>query len=573
MLPKKEMKKKMLEKRYKRLGDILIEKGIISNDDLEYALQIQKKTRKPIGEVLVELGFCTWSQIIKALAEQYEVPFFEEKPRVDPTLNLNMKRELMEELRAIPIRMENDKIVVITDNVYNVSLIKRRLKFLFGKDIEIYLVAPDIFEEVMMDVSSERTVEFEVSDVLVEEQEEPQENLEEIENEDTPIVRLVNNLLTHAIELDASDIHIEPRERKNVVVRYRIDGVLRKITEYPKNSHNSVVARIKILSKLDITERRIPQDGKFFMNVRGEQYDFRVSTMPSVNGEKVVMRILKVSQSNKKLEELGYSSYNFERIKRLISHPYGIILVTGPTGSGKSTTLVGIINSLNNESVNIVTAEDPVEYTIEGVTQCQVNPEIGLTFAKYLRAFLRQDPDIIMVGEIRDRETANLAVEASLTGHLVLSTLHTNTAAGAVDRLLNMGVDPSLISSSLIGVIGQRLVRKVCNNCAKEVALDPEYGAFAQKVFPDMQLNQKIAVGCDACNNTGYKGRTAINEVLIVDDELRTLINKRASLSEITNAAKKGGMRTLFEDGLYKVLSGETTLEEVIRVTGGMYEE
>ncbi|WP_084758784.1 GspE/PulE family protein [Thermosipho affectus] len=565
----------MMEKKYKRLGDILIDRGIITKEDLEYALQVQKKTRKPIGEVLVELGFCTWNQIVKALSKQYEVPYFAEKPKVDPTLNLNMKRELMEELRAVPIKLDGDKIVVVTDNVYNISLIKRRLKFLFGKEIEVYLIAPDMFEEVLMEVSSEKKMEFEVSESLYEneEGEEEEENLGEIENEDTPVVRLVNNLLTHAIELDASDIHIEPTGKRNVVVRYRIDGVLKKITEYPKSSHGSVVARIKILSKLDITERRIPQDGKFFMNLNSEQYDFRVSTMPSVNGEKVVMRILKVSQSNKKLEELGYSDYNYERIKQLITHPYGIILVTGPTGSGKSTTLVGIINSLNDEAVNIVTAEDPVEYTIEGVTQCQVNPEIGLTFAKYLRAFLRQDPDIIMVGEIRDKETANLAVEASLTGHLVLSTLHTNTAAGAIDRLLNMGIDPSLISSSLIGVIGQRLVRRVCNNCAREVSLEGEYAEFARKLFPEIPLKQKVAVGCEACNNTGYKGRTAINEVLIVNDELKYLINNRVSLSEITKAAKRGGMRTLFEDGLYKVLNGETTLEEIIRVTGGMYEE
>ncbi|RDI92175.1 general secretion pathway protein E [Thermosipho africanus Ob7] len=565
----------MMEKKYKRLGDILIEKGIITEDDLEYALKVQKETRKPIGEVLVELGFCTWQQIVKALAEQYEVGFFPEKPTIDPSLNLNLKKELIEELRVIPIKEENGKVIVVTDNVYNLSLIKRRLKFLLSKDIEVFLVSPSIFDELLMDMNAEKKVDFDVSEELYSEEvnEEEEVRVEELESEETPIVRLVNNILNHAIELEASDIHIEPMKGKNVIVRYRIDGVLKKVTEYPKSSHGSVVARIKIMSNLDITEKRIPQDGKFYLIMNNEQYDFRVSTMPSVNGEKVVLRILRVSQSNKKLEELGYSDYNFKRISELIKHPYGIILVTGPTGSGKSTTLVGIINSLNHEGVNIVTAEDPVEYTIEGVTQCQVNPEIGLTFARYLRAFLRQDPDIIMVGEIRDKETANLAIEASLTGHLVLSTLHTNTASGAVDRLLNMGIDPSLISSALIGVIGQRLVRKVCTKCAQKEKLDPEFESIARKLFPELEPYAYRAVGCDACNGTGYKGRTAINEVLIVNDELRYLINNRASIIEINKTAKNNGMRTLFEDGLYKVLNGETTIEEILRVTGGSNEE
>lgn len=570
----------MMEKKYKRLGDILKEKGIITQEDLNYALQIQKKNRKPLGEVLVELGFCTWNQIIKALAEQYEIGFFPNKPTIDPTLNINLKKDTIEELRAIPIKEENNKIIVVTDNVYNISLIKRRLKFLLNKEIEVYLVAPNIFEELLISLNSENKIDFEISSDLFNEEKQQDYNEEaEISDEEisegaeTPVVRLVNNILNHAIELGASDIHIEPLNNKTVIVRYRIDGVLRKITEYPKSSHNSVVARIKILSKLDITEKRIPQDGKFFMHINNEQFDFRVSTMPSVNGEKIVLRILRVSQSTKKLEELGYSEYNYNRIKKLINHPYGIILVTGPTGSGKSTTLVGIINSLNHEGINIVTAEDPVEYTINGITQCQVNPEIGLTFAKYLRAFLRQDPDIIMVGEIRDKETANLAIEASLTGHLVLSTLHTNTAAGAIDRLLNMGIDPSLISSSLIGVIGQRLVRKVCKNCAVKEPLIGDYVETAKKIFPNVPLEHYKAVGCEACNDSGYKGRTTINEVLIVNDELRNLINARASIREITKAAKENGMRTLFEDGLYKVLNGETTIEEIIRVTGGKDEE
>jgi type IV pilus assembly protein PilB len=565
----------MMEKRYKRLGDILIEKGIISQADLQYALNIQKETKKPIGEILVDLGLCTWQQITKALAEQYGLYFFNEKPKVDISLKNKIKVDIMEELRFVPIKEEEDKLIVATDNVYNLSLIKKRLKFLFNKDVEIYLIDPNIFEELMFEIKNEKEFDFEVTEELfsTEEEEEEKVSEEELFSESTPIVRMVNNIIEHAIQLDASDIHIEPRKGKHVIVRYRIDGVLRKITEYPKASHNSVVTRIKIMSKLDITERRLPQDGKFYIKKENEQFDFRVSTMPSVYGEKVVMRILRVSQSNRKLEEIGYSEYNYKRVEELIQQPYGIILVTGPTGSGKSTTLVGIINSLNHEGVNIITAEDPVEYTIDGVTQCQVNPEIGLTFAKYLRAFLRQDPDIIMVGEIRDKETAQLAVEASLTGHLVLSTLHTNTAPGAIDRLVNMGIDPSLISSSLIGVIGQRLVRKVCKNCAVESPLQDEYKNLILNLYPEYEPKQLVAQGCDACNDTGYKGRTAIAEVLIVDDEIRRLIKRGNSIVEISEATKKRGMRTLFEDGLYKVLTGETTLAEVIRVTGGKEEE
>ncbi|MBO8160364.1 MAG: Flp pilus assembly complex ATPase component TadA [Thermosipho sp. (in: Bacteria)] len=566
----------MIEKRYKRLGDILIEKGVISQADLQYALSIQKETKKPIGEILVDLGLCTWQQITKALAEQYGLNYFQERPKIDLDLKNKIKEDLMDELRFIPIREETDKIIVATDNVYNLSTIKKRLKFLLGKEVEIYLIAPNLFEELMFEIKNEKEFNFEVTEELFQEEEaEEEEQLSEenLFDEGTPIVRMVNNIIEHAIQLDASDIHIEPRSDKRVVVRYRIDGVLRKITEYPRASHSSVVTRIKILAKLDITERRIPQDGKFYLKKENEQYDFRVSTMPSVYGEKIVLRILKVSQSHRKLEELGYSSYNYQRIQELIKHPYGIILVTGPTGSGKSTTLVGIINSLNNEGVNIITAEDPVEYTIEGITQCQVNPEIGLTFAKYLRSFLRQDPDIIMVGEIRDKETAQLAVEASLTGHLVLSTLHTNTAPGAIDRLVNMGIDPSLISSSLIGVIGQRLVRKVCKNCSVESQLPDYYKEAALKLYPDYEPKQLVAQGCDACIDTGYKGRTAIAEVLIVDDKMRRLIKRGNSVVELTEAAKESGMRTLFEDGMFKVLNGETTLEEIIRVTGGIEEE
>jgi len=555
----------------KKLGDVLIEKGIITPFELEKALETQSQLKKPLGEVLVQMGYCTWDDIVKVLAEQYGIEACIGEVKIDNEFVKKFPKELIQELKIVPISERDGKLFVGISNVYDIPNVKRRLKFRMNKDVDFCLFSPSVFESMYNTVihgMSSSVFAEQIGDAIVQQQEEEKtEETEKISEEDTPVVKLVSNIVSHAIELDASDIHIEP-QRKNVVVRYRVDGVLRRITEYPRNMHSAVVSRIKILSGLDIVERRLPQDGKFFIKKDEEQFDLRVSTMPSVHGEKVVMRILKVSSSKKKLEDLGYSPYNYERIKKLIEHPYGIILVTGPTGSGKSTTLVAVINSLNSEDVNIVTAEDPVEYTVDGITQCQVNAEIGLTFAKYLRAFLRQDPDIIMVGEIRDKETAQLAVEASLTGHLVLSTLHTNTAAGAIDRLVNMGIEPSLISASLIGVMGQRLVRKVCPYCKVETELPPEYAEKAKKIFPDMKPIQYVGQGCDKCNNTGYKGRTAVAEVLIVNDEIRRLIQKEASTFELDKAARKNGMISMFQDGLYKVLSGETTIAEILSVVG-----
>jgi len=561
------------EKKPKRLGDVLIDKGVITPLELERALELQKDLKKPLGEVLVQMGYCTWDDIVKALAEQFNVTACIGEVKLNEEFARTFPKDLVNELKVVPIDERDNRIILGIDNVYEIPVIRRRVKFRLGKDVEFCLMPPSLFEimydrvlhgfigEPFTEAFQDVVYQSEVQQVLEKEEE------TQIAEEETPVVKLVSNIVDHAIELDASDIHIEP-QRKNVVVRYRIDGVLRRITEYPRSMHSAVVSRIKILSGLDIVERRLPQDGKFFVKKGEEQYDLRVSTMPSVNGEKVVMRILRVSSSKKRLEDLGYSPYNYERIQRLIEHPYGIILVTGPTGSGKSTTLVAIINSLNSEDVNIVTAEDPVEYTIEGITQCQVNPEIGLTFAKYLRAFLRQDPDIIMVGEIRDTETAQLAIEASLTGHLVLSTLHTNTAPGAIDRLVNMGLDPSLISASLIGVIGQRLVRKVCEKCKEREELPERFAEKVRKLFPEMEPFQYVGRGCQACNNTGYKGRTAVAEVLVVNDEIRRAIQKGLSMIEIAKLAKVGGMKTMFQDGLYKVLNGETTIQEVLSIVG-----
>jgi len=559
-----------MPRRYRKLGEILIEKGYITEKELMEAMEAQKELKKPLGELLIEMGYITSKELVEALSEQYGIPVLEDLPKNIP-LNIlgSLPKSIIEELRVIPIDKKDDgTLVVVTDSGINLPRIRQEIRFLTGRDPEVYFVTPEDYSLLYQTyVLGTPTDLVEESFVTIEPIEEEEEELE-IEEETAPIVRLVSSLINRAIDLGASDIHIEPF--KNYVrVRYRIDGVLRKVLDYAKAQHSGVVTRIKIMSNLDISEKRLPQDGKFYTVRNGEQYDFRVSTMPTVFGEKIVLRILQVSAANKQLEELGYSEYNYKRIKSLIEKPYGIILVTGPTGSGKSTTLVAMINALKGDHVNIITAEDPVEYTIEGVNQCQANPEIGLTFARYLRAFLRQDPDIIMVGEIRDKETAQLAVEASLTGHLVLSTLHTNTAAAAIARLVEMGVDPHLLSTSLLGIIAQRLVRKLCNSCKVEGRLEEKFVKIVKDYFPDRDpiVYFPSEEGCAECRGMKYKGRVAIAEVLIVDDDIRRMIAEGVTEQELFKKAVEKGMRPMFIDGMEKVLEGITSTEEVLRVT------
>ncbi|MCD6462745.1 MAG: Flp pilus assembly complex ATPase component TadA [Thermotogae bacterium] len=561
-------------KTYKRIGDILIEKGLITPEELKYALSKRGEERKPLGEVLVDLGLVTWDDIVKALGEQYGIPVLDKVPSQIPSdVVKSISKQQAEKLHIVPIGYEEDgTLSIVTDDVLRVAPAQEEIRFLTGKAPKILLVSKPAFEELFKRVYEGGAIpdlaELELEMGSVEQTTE--EVVEEELTESSPAVKVVNFIIDGALKQGASDIHIEPQEHL-VRVRYRVDGRLRKVTDFPKSLHSAVVSRIKILSKLDISERRLPQDGKFYVRREGEQYDFRVSTMPSIFGEKVVMRILKVSAANRRLEDLGLSEYNYGRLRELISHPYGIILVTGPTGSGKSTTLVGVLNELKDITKNIVTAEDPVEYTLDGITQCQVNPEIGLTFARYLRAFLRQDPDIIMVGEIRDRETAQLAIEASMTGHLVLSTLHTNTAPAAIARLMNMGVDLHLISVSLLGVVGQRLVRKLCHECRVRVEASDQVKEVANKLAELVGWKGEVVEyvageGCESCDGEGYKGRTAIHEILMVSKRIREMIVAGASESEIEKVARSEGMVTMYEDGVFKVMEGITSLEEVKRV-------
>ena len=564
-------KERRARRKYKRLGEILLDYGYITNDELSKALEHKSRTGKPLGEALVDLGYVTWDEIIHALAEQYGVGVLEDIPTDIPLEVLNkLPRNVIEELRIIPIGQEEDgRLIIVSDGSKDISGIERSVKFLTGKEPKILLTSPITFSylyKTFVEGSPESAQMLE--DIIAGEEEETEdaESVIEAEEENAPIVRLVSMIIHRAVEKDASDIHIEPM-RSKVRIRYRQDGILRNVMSYPRGQHNAVVIRIKIMANLDISERRKPQDGKFYMRIGGEQYDFRVSTMPTVYGEKVVMRILKVSSANKRLQDLGFNEYNAQRIEALLSNPYGIILVTGPTGSGKSTTLVAMINELKSDEVNIVTAEDPVEYTIDGVTQCQVRPEIGLTFASYLRAFLRQDPDIIMVGEIRDRETAQLAVEASMTGHLVLSTLHTNDAPSAIDRLLDLGVDPRLVSTSLLGIIAQRLVRKLNPRCDfRKVDLRKDLMEYWERYYKGVYEPYEMIPAEEAKCSELYKGRTAIGEVLVVDKKVRETIANYNGVAEVKRAAIEAGMRPMFVDGLEKVLKGESTVEEVLRV-------
>src|SRR5690625_1424497 len=393
-----------------------------------------------------------------------------------------------------------------------------------------------------------------------------EEDLEEsgITDEDSPVVRLVNQMIANAVAQRASDIHFDPQETE-LKVRYRIDGVLRNERSLPKYMQNVIIARIKIMSDLNITERRSPQDGRLKMNVDFKPIDIRVSLLPSVHGEKVVMRILDLSNALDQLDKLGFTDKNISAFKEMIEQPNGIILITGPTGSGKSSTLYAGLNHLNSEEVNIITIEDPVEYQLEGINQVQVNDDVGMTFASGLRSILRQDPDIVMIGEIRDFETAQIAIRASLTGHLVLSTLHTNSAIAALTRLIDMGIEPFLISSSLTGVVAQRLVRRVCRDCSEDEApTEREKEIFAQsRIAVDMLHRGR---GCGNCNNTGYRGRIAIHEVLQINEDIRKLIMESASANRIREYVKNEGMLFLLNDGLIKVKEGITTTEEVLRV-------
>ncbi|MGM0549318.1 MAG: GspE/PulE family protein [Bacillota bacterium] len=558
----------------KKLGELLVDHEYISREELEEALIKDKTSNKKIGEILVELGYVKEEDLIEVLEFQRGIPHADlDKYFFDPSLADLIPENIARRYLAVPMEKNGQgklKVVMAdpTDLVAiddlemlsNMSVeplygapnqIRSAIDRLYGsEDIDI----SNIFEDFNLDDLEE------VSDDQNEEIYEEDELREMVD--EAPIIKLANYIISQAYQKGASDIHIEPEEDK-IRVRFRIDGVLKKEMTAPKSSHRALVSRIKIIANLDITEHRVPQDGRIKMVFKGEKLDMRVSTLPTIKGEKVVIRLLAQNTNLLDLDNLGLSEYNREKFGKLIKKPNGVLLLTGPTGSGKSTTLFAALNELNSPKINMITIEDPVEYQIPGINQVQAKEKSGLTFAKTLRSILRQDPDVIMIGEMRDQETAEIAVRSALTGHLVFSTLHTNDAVSSITRLTDMGLAPYLVAASLNGVVAQRLVRKLCPHCKEKRKIEK----VDLKYLNDPEIEEAyFAVGCEKCNNTGYNGRLAIQEIFEIDNQIKEMISDSVSVEKISEYAKNKGMITLKEDGLAKIKAGETDVSELERI-------
>jgi general secretion pathway protein E len=559
------------------IGEILVAQGAVPQEKIAEALAVQAERGGRLGEVLISLKACSEEQVLKALAAQLELPYQMRlaPEEISPELVKLVPINFAKQAKLMPLRIETDgdahALVAVADPLDSSALDSVRL--LLGASISPVLVPSQAILDCINAVYDRASNEAEQLvgdleagdlDMVAHELEEPQDLLDS--SDEAPIIRLVNSLLFRAAKERASDIHIEPQE-KDICVRFRVDGVLQEVIRPPKRFQNSIVSRVKIMGGLNIAEKRLPQDGRIRVKLAGRDIDIRLSTTPTVFGERIVMRLLDKSAVLLDLAEIGMDKDQLATIEGLIHKANGIVLVTGPTGSGKTTTLYAALSIINRPDLNIMTIEDPVEYQLQGISQTPVSPKIDLTFANGLRSFLRQDPDVIMVGEIRDRETAEIAIQASLTGHLVFSTVHTNDAAGAITRLIDMGVEAYLVGSSLIGVLAQRLVRVLCKECREAYLPTPEelkeIGLSAEKK-PRMIYRPK---GCDACNGTGYRGRTGIYEIMMVDDAIRELAVKKVDSGSIKRAAVQKGMRTLMEDGGRKVMRGITSVAEVLSVT------
>jgi len=553
--------------------DILVNIGLLTEEQLEFALREQEETGERLSDVLVRLGFISKEDLTQALSAHFGlVPVKLSEYNPTPEVVARIPPPLARKYKIVPLEFKDGVLTIaLSDPLDFLGL--ENLEKMLGMKIKAVLANEREIEQMINRLYG---VEEETIDTILEELTEQDitfaqtvsEVVEETElAEEAPIIRLVSLLILEAFRARASDIHVEPMANK-LRIRYRIDGVLHEVPAPPKRLEGAIISRIKILAGMDIAEKRLPQDGRIMVNVMGRQLDLRVSSLPGIHGESVVMRILDKSSLLYGLTELGFLEEDLERWKSVISLPNGIILVTGPTGSGKTTTLYAVLNELNLPDRKIITIEDPVEYQISGINQLQVKPQIGLTFANALRAILRQSPDVIMVGEIRDTETAEIAVRAALTGHLVFSTLHTNDAAGAVTRLIDMGIKPFLVASALQAVMAQRLVRKVCPKCAEPAKIEEPILKEIEQVVGTLEgANFLRGKGCSECNMTGYRGRTAIFELLVVSENIRKLILQRATSYQIREAARAEGMKLLREDGWIKVYRGITTPEEVIRIT------
>lgn len=547
-----------------RIGDILVGAGLITQKELEGALITQKEEDKPIGKILVEKGAIREEQLMHALAKQKNLSVVD----LDGyNININAATSINEAIgrrhMVIPIDYEDGRLVLAMANPLDVNAIDN-LRVITG-----YEIKPVVSTESAINKAISQYLRGSVEEVVAAasaQLKEAEEVKKEESEKDSPVVKIVDSIIVQAVVKDASDIHIEP-QIGDVRVRYRIDGVLHDIMTIPKNLQSSLISRIKIMSNINIAEHRIPQDGRCNLRVEGKDVDFRIAILPAAFGENVSMRILYKSKNLLKLEDLGLLSDSLERFKLFHTKPYGTLIVTGPTGSGKSTTLYATLNILNSSTKKIITIEDPVEYQMSGILQMQVNNITGLTFARGLRSIVRADPDIIMVGEIRDLESAKIAIESAMTGHLVLSSLHTNDAASALTRLTEMGIEPFLISSSVNCVLAQRLVRKLCSDCKEEYEPSGEVLRISKILFnKDEKIKLWRSRGCNKCYDTGFKGRTGIYEIMLIDKEIENLCIEKRSSEEIKEAAVRNGMKTLWEDGIEKVKMGITSLEEMMRV-------
>ncbi|TPV93382.1 MAG: type II secretion system protein GspE [Myxococcales bacterium FL481] len=581
------------------LGDILVEAGVIAPEQLAEALASQHLEQSRVGEALVSLKYCEEIDVCRALGDQFALPVVEEVAVDD------VQDELVEQLpigyartnAVLPWKLDRERgelDVLAADPLRLLSI--DDLGQVYDADVRVTLLPPGALDELINRIYSKRTkdVQLEKKD---EEFDDDDEDILHASAEDAPIIRFVNSLIFNASKEKASDIHIEPGDRE-IIVRNRVDGVLHEVKRAPKAHLPSIIARVKIMAGLNIAEKRLPQDGRIRRKIAGKEVDMRVATAPTAHGERVTIRLLDKSAVLLELDSIGMSPDHLTMVREIIHRPHGIFLVTGPTGSGKTTTLYSALSEINRPDLNILTIEDPVEYQLAGISQVQVQSKINLNFATGLRSFLRHDPDVIMVGEIRDLETAEIAIQASLTGHLVLSTIHTNDAATGITRLVDLGVQPFLVASSLVGLQAQRLIRRVCPHCCRphkpervelsELGIDPDRFAAHEPslrrpprdddgnpIRPRAPEGRKIpppghvweAVGCARCNDTGYSGRTGVYEVLMLNEDLRRLAIQRAGAAEIKQVAMEQGLRTLRDDGAYKVLCGMSTIDEVMRVT------
>ena len=558
----------MTKRKPKQLGQILLEQGQITQEQLEKALAEHKSTARSLGRTLIDLGYIKERDLVVALAEQVGLDFVDlSEYQIDPIAATLLPEQLAKRYRALPIGESDGKLLVAMSDPANVFALDD-IRSVTNRDVQpVVATASDVERAIAKFGGMGDQVEALVSEASSKLESEDSFDDVEAAVEDAPIVKLVQAIMTQAVADRASDVHIEPHER-DVRVRFRVDGVLHEVMHSPKNIQNGLISRLKIMADLNIAERRVPQDGRMSIKVGKKVLDIRLATLPTVFGEKVVLRILDKSHGLLQLSDLGFQEEAFKKYQQAFRKPYGTILATGPTGSGKSTTLYATLNILNDIDRNIITVEDPVEYRLAGVNQMQVNPKAGLTFASALRSILRADPDVVLIGEIRDRETAMIAVEAALTGHLVLSTLHTNDAPAAITRLTEMEVETFLVASALDCVVAQRLARVLCERCKE--AFSPEPKELLESGLPEWRVPEVRElfrpVGCSACANTGYRGRMGLYEVMPVSEEIERLTVERASSDQIRAVAIEQGMLTLRGDGLEKAIRGSTSLQEIARV-------